>query len=142
MNLDLTPQETKQLLDALTVFEWVSNSPHEESDPSIDNFLQSLLKKLSNGMENNPISEENGMYTVAEEYFQEVFESYIEPYNDDVFWTELTTELAQRDLELSMSEKELEAMSPEAYETKVAKEAEKYDAEFEKNGVDRLFLKK
>ncbi|TGL72427.1 hypothetical protein [Leptospira jelokensis] len=142
MNLDLTAQETKQLLDALTVFEWVSNSPHEESDPSIDSFLQSILKKLSKGMENNPISEENGMFTVAEEYFQEVFESYIEPYNDDVFWTELTTELAQRDLELSISEKELEAMSQEAYETKVAKEAEKYDAEFEKNGVDRLFLKK
>ncbi|TGL99763.1 hypothetical protein [Leptospira jelokensis] len=142
MNLDLTAQETKQLLDALTVFEWVSNSPHEESDPSIDSFLQSILKKLSKGMENNPISEENGMFTVAEEYFQEVFESYIEPYNDDVFWTELTTELAQRDLELSISEKELEAMSQEAYERKVAKEAEKYDAEFEKNGVDRLFLKK
>ncbi|MBM9592828.1 hypothetical protein JWG41_20520 [Leptospira sp. 201903075] len=142
MNLDLNPQETKHLLNALAVFEWVSNSPHEETDPSVDEFIQSLLKKLSAGGEKGPIDSENGLYTISEEYFQEVFESYIEPYNDDIFWTDLSTELAQRDLEQKVSAKDLEALAPEDYEAKVAKEAEKYDAEFEKNGVDNLFLKK
>ncbi|EKJ85165.1 hypothetical protein [Leptospira meyeri] len=141
MNLELNPQETKHLLNALAVFEWVSNSPHEETDPSVDEFIQSILKKLSATKE-SPIVSENGLYTISEEYFQEVFESYIEPYNDDIFWTDLSTELAQRDLELKVSAKDLEALSPEDYETKVAKEAEKYDTEFEKNGVDNLFLKK
>ncbi|MCW7470462.1 hypothetical protein [Leptospira kanakyensis] len=141
MNLDLNPQETKHLLNALAVFEWVSNSPHEETDPSVDEFIQSILKKLSTSPE-SPIVSENGLYTISEEYFQEVFESYIEPYNDDIFWTDLSTELAQRDLEQKVSVKDLEALSPEDYEVKVAKEAEKYDAEFEKNGVDNLYLKK
>ncbi|MCW7492800.1 hypothetical protein ND861_07295 [Leptospira sp. 2 VSF19] len=141
MNLELNPQETKHLLNALAVFEWVSNSPHEETDPSVDEFIQSILKKLSVEKE-SPIVSENGLYTISEEYFQEVFESYLEPYNDDIFWTDLSTELAQRDLELKVSAKDLEALSPEDYETKVAKEAEKYDTEFEKNGVDNLFLKK
>ncbi|MCG6141101.1 hypothetical protein EHQ23_09525 [Leptospira bourretii] len=141
MNLELNPQETKHLLNALAVFEWVSNSPHEETDPSVDEFIQSILKKLSAEKE-NPIVSENGLYTISEEYFQEVFESYIEPYNDDIFWTDLSTELAQRDLEQKVSAKDLEALSPEDYENKVAKEAEKYDTEFEKNGVDNLFLKK
>ncbi|MCW7481552.1 hypothetical protein [Leptospira kanakyensis] len=141
MNLDLNPQETKHLLNALAVFEWVSNSPHEETDPSVDEFIQSILKKLSSSPE-SPIVSENGLYTISEEYFQEVFESYIEPYNDDIFWTDLSTELAQRDLEQKVSVKDLEALSPEDYEVKVAKEAEKYDAEFEKNGVDNLYLKK
>ncbi|TGK86920.1 hypothetical protein EHQ24_04800 [Leptospira noumeaensis] len=141
MNLDLNPQETKHLLNALAVFEWVSNSPHEETDPSVDEFIQSILKKLSSSPE-SPIVSENGLYTISEEYFQEVFESYIEPYNDDIFWTDLSTELAQRDLEQKVSVKELEALSPEDYENKVGKEAEKYDAEFEKNGVDNLYLKK
>ncbi|MDF3821106.1 hypothetical protein P3G55_14445 [Leptospira sp. 96542] len=142
MNLNLNESEVKHLLQALSIYEWVSNSPHEEADSAVEEFCQSVLKKLQTLGVKEPITSDDGVLTVDETFFQEVFESYIEPYNDDVFWSDLSTELAQRDLEEKHSPKELEALSPDEYEAKVTKIAETYDKEFETNGVDKLFLKK
>lgn len=141
MNIQITENEVKHLLNALSIYEWVTNSPHEESDPGVDEFCQSLLQKLSTAGVKEPIQKEDGNFTVSEPFFQELFESYIEPYNDNVFWTDLSSELAQRDLELEYSPKEVQGLKPEDVEKRLNRAMQEYDEEFEKNGVDRLFLK-
>lgn len=141
MNIQIDENEVKHLLSALSIYEWVANSPHEESDSSIDSFCQSILKKLSEAGVKDPVQSENGIHTVSEEFFQDLFDSYIEPYNDNVFWTDLSSELAQRDLELEYSPKEIKALKPEDVEHRLNRTMDEYDEEFEKNGVDRLFIK-
>ncbi|TGN17985.1 hypothetical protein [Leptospira idonii] len=143
MEIKLNESEAKHLLEALAIYEWVVNSPHEESEESVDSFCQSLFQKLHKAGLGKPIEvDSSGTYSLSEEFFHNLHESYIDPYNDDIFWSDLAFELGQRDLSKTVSESDLKKMSEEELERKSEVEIQKYDKEFETHGIDRLFIKK
>jgi hypothetical protein len=143
MELSLNESEVKHLLEALVVYEWIANSPHEESDPSVDTFCQSLFTKLKSAGLKEPIKQTtDGVLSVSEDFFQQIHEDYIEAYNDDLFWSDLAFELGTRDLSKKYTEVEFQKLSEEEREKKAAIEIENYDKEFESYGIERLYLKK
>ncbi len=143
MDITLNESEVKHLLEAIVVYEWIVNSPHEESDPSVDNFCQSLLAKLKDSSVKSSIEKTpEGILSVTEAHFQQVHEDYIEAYNDDIFWSDLAFELGSRDLSKKISETQFEKLSEEERESKAATEIQNYDKEFETYGIERLYIKK
>ncbi|TGL63908.1 hypothetical protein EHQ58_00660 [Leptospira ognonensis] len=143
MELILNDSEVKHLLEAIVVYEWIANSPHEESDPSVDTFCQSLLSKLKNSPVKDSINQtSDGTLSVNETLFQQIHDDYIEAYNDDLFWSDLAFELGTRDLSKKYTEVEFQKLSEEEREKKAAIEIENYDKEFESYGIERLYLKK
>ncbi|MDZ4726630.1 MAG: hypothetical protein SH817_10765 [Leptospira sp.] len=142
MEINLNDSEVKHLLEALVVYEWIVNSPHEESDPSVDNFCQSVFKKLKSAGLKEPLrTTSEGNLSVTEECFQQIHEDYIEAYNDDVFWSDLAFELGTRDISKKYSEAEFLKLSEEEREKKAAVEINAYDKEFETYGIERLYIK-
>lgn len=143
MELNLNDSEVKHLLEAIVIYEWIVNSPHEESDPSVDTFCQSILSKLKNSPVKDSINQtSDGTLSVNETLFQQVHDDYIEAYNDDLFWSDLAFELGTRDLSKKYTEIEFQKLSEEEREKKAAIEIENYDKEFESYGIERLYLKK
>jgi hypothetical protein len=143
MELSLNDSEVKHLLEALVVYEWVANSPHEESDPSVDTFCQSILTKLKTAGIKDAIKQmPDGTHSVTEEVFQQIHEDYIEAYNDDIFWSDLAFELGTRDLSKKYTEIEFQKLTEEEREKRASVEIENYDKEFESYGVERLIIKK
>lgn len=135
--------EVKHLLEALVVYEWVVNSPHEESNSGVDNFCQSIFQKLHHmGVKDPIIHGEDGIYSTTEDFFNRIHDEYIESYNEDVFWADLSFEFGSRDLSKKYSESEFQKLSEDEKERKTSAEIERYDEEFEKYGIERLFIKK
>ncbi|MCZ8156219.1 MAG: hypothetical protein O9264_08895 [Leptospira sp.] len=143
MELKLKDSEVKHLLEALVVYEWIANSPHEESDPSVDTFCQSMFSKLKAAGMGEPLTQaSDGLITVGEDFFNQVFEDYIEDYKEDLFWSELAFELGTRDLSKKFTEVEFQKMSEVDREKKASIEIENYEKEFESFGIERLYIKK
>ncbi|GBF49373.1 hypothetical protein LPTSP4_08840 [Leptospira ryugenii] len=143
MQLDLNEKEIHQLLEAVSVYEWIVNSVHDESDPGVDEFCQSIFQKIKKVAPEAPIEKgEDQLLTLSEEVFQSLHDDYIEPYNEFHFWSDLAYELGMRDLSKKVSESQLTQMSEEERDLKLDSEIESYEKEFESHGVERLYIKK
>jgi len=64
----------------------------------------------------------------------------IDAYEEEVFWSSLADELAERDLRIVRSEEEIAALTNEEYDAIIDGQARRYDAEFAEHGSDHLSL--
>ena len=140
MNLSLTPEQFRKLIELAYMGEWVINAHHdtEFQDDEADKVLQELLKAMP--AEDIGRDEETGDYFMRSEWVEGIYDRHIMDYDDHVFWEELTERLAQRDLagargispdDINRDDDLLELRPLE----------ERYRQEFEDNGVERLELR-
>jgi hypothetical protein len=81
-----------------------------------------------------------GLFAFAPE-FEEVLFEQVDEYDQDIFWDELTDQLARRDYyqkNPSRIGKVPEGKAAEDLVTAIEREKEKFDKEFEERGVERL----
>ena len=148
MEIQLSKEEYRLLLDMLHISDWVMNSHKVEEDSKAKPYKQVEQKILSYAKEFGfeDLVEYDNKY---DEYsptceFEDLVSStsFIEDYDDDVFWDELCHRLAQRDLIRERGLKEIKEMEPMARMVEEDKIAEKYDSEFVVNGIENFIIAK
>jgi hypothetical protein len=137
MNLPLEPNELKRLIELAHLGEWLVNSQHDTDFQ--DDVATGVTQKLLAASEASDVERdlETGNYYLAPEWADRLFDQYITDYDDHVFWSELTERLAQRDLAKRRGVPTEEINRDEDIRELRLLE-ERYRAEFEERGVDRI----
>jgi hypothetical protein len=137
MNIPITPEDYRKLIELAYLGEWLVNAQHDTDfqDDQAGRALQSLLSAAPvDGVDRDA---ETGDYFLKADWVEQLYDSYILDYDDHVFWDELTERLAQRDLakkrgvspdDINRDDDLLELRPLE----------ERYRRELEENGVERL----
>jgi len=147
MKIDFTRKEYRRLLDILYIADWVMNAHKVEDDPKTEAYkeLEQKIFSYAKDMGFEDLIE----YVVDHgEYFptRKLEESsptmeFIGEFENDTFWEELISRLADRDLIKQMGGmKELSKLPFEERVKKTLALEEKYASEFEKKGLDSLSI--
>jgi hypothetical protein len=137
MNLNLTPDEYRKLIELVYLGEWMINSQH---DPEFEDEDSSrILKKLLTGYASEDVSqdEETGEHYMSSDWTDQLLDTYIADYDDHVFWDELTERLAARDLAQSRGVS-LEDINRDDDLLELRPLEETYRNELEDRGIERL----
>lgn len=128
MQIDLTPREFRRLLDLVYIGNWVLNSTRgDDRFPDYDN-LESKIFALSPAL-SEPW---NGTVIPSRAYAEGGIHEAIAYYEDYVFYEILAEELSRRDMGYP-------DITEENYDEIVTR-MDRYMAEFQAYGVDRLQL--
>ena len=147
MKIDLTQKEYRDLLDVLYVAHWVFSAYKVEEDPRIERFdqLEQKFLALSKQMKFENLveyDEDLDTYFPTREYEEtSAAHVFINEYDNDTFWDELASRLAERDLLKQMGgpEKMVNLPKEEMLE-KLFQLEEFYGDEFVRNGLKNLQL--
>jgi len=143
ITLEFDDATVTQLLKTVFFGAWMKNATKtaEERDPNMDSFVQYVLGRLWNSGEKTRVCVNGeGLFAFAPE-FEEVLFEQVDEYDQDIFWDELTDQLARRDYyqkNPSKIGKVPEGKAAEDLVTAIEREKEKFDKEFEERGVERL----
>jgi hypothetical protein len=147
MKIHFTKKEYRLLLDMVSIANWVMNS-HTTGNNSKSEPYEELEQKILSyakdaGFESLvTYNKEYSKYFPTREYEdEETDRSFIDEYEEEVFWEELCGRLAQRDLLKEKGIQKIKEMDPIEVLTEEDKIAEKYDKEFTENGLKNLILK-
>lgn len=146
MNINFTEKEYRLLLDMVFIADWVMTS-HDPDQGSDDDPYQMLFQKIysyAGEMGCGDLVEgvmESNRYFPSRKYEDEsdVFE-WIDEYNAMNFWEELIERLTERDVLEHAPPGERERMGVEEFWRRAAPFEQRYAAELEKYGIDRLVV--
>lgn len=133
MQIDLTPQEFRRLLDLVYMGNWVLNSNRGNNRFQDYDDLESKLFGLCRGTKLRVLTEDwNGIPIPSRAYAEGGIHEAIALYEDTVFYEILAEELSRRDMAY-----------PEITDDNYAEiigRMEDYMQEFQASGVDHLIL--
>lgn len=148
MKIHFTKKEFRLLLDYIAIGQWVMHAydttageqatEHDQLEQKIlalakDFGWEKLVQYDSSGKKYYPTRE----YEMAEEVT-----TFLEEYDDEVFWDELCSRLASRDLLQERGREELEKLEFTEQLSLEDEISEKYREEFVNNGLKNLALVK
>lgn len=140
MQIELSKNEFKTLLELVYLGEWVANG-YRLADEHLTPYvrLEERLLRLAAraGLDALVELEERGDVYPAEAFTEPLYD-LIEAYDNNTFWEELPLRLADRDLLERHGSTALEAMSEEERFTRLSSVADRYEEELERFGVERL----
>lgn len=133
MQIDLTKQEFRTLLDLVYIGNWVLNSTRGEDRFQVYDDLESKLFTLcrENGMK-VLCQDWNGTVVPSKAYMEGGIHDAIGYYEDNVFYEILAEELSRRDMNYP-------EISEENY-AEILGRMDRYMSEFEVSGLDHLVL--
>jgi hypothetical protein len=146
MEIDLSRDEYKSLIEMMYIADWVMNAYKTEKDPSTEQYAQLEQKIYS-------LADQMGHHHLIE-YDEELAEyfpttlldegpamQYIDEYDNDTFWDELTERLVERDLFRQVGEERLRRMTVEERLGAEDPLRDKYGPEFEEHGIENVELR-
>ncbi len=146
MKINITKKQYKILLELLYLGDWVINARFTENDDEfkkdvsdLSNYFRSFAKDFGTKENELTYSKELNQYFFAKEKELEVH-NYIEEYNEDVFWEELQERLVMMEFDKIYHEDIQKKMSIEERFQKIREIENKYDQEFETNGIENLYV--
>jgi hypothetical protein len=146
MKINFTKKQYEDLVKLVYLGTWMVNA-HRTDDrvekyEDLEQYLLSFYKEF--GMENFILfDEELKRFFPTKEFEEETdVEQYIDEYNNDIFWEELIDRLARRDFIREYGEENVLKMTWEERFEKEQPFIDKYDEEFEKNGIENLDIKR
>ncbi|MCL0066233.1 hypothetical protein M1N79_05100 [Dehalococcoidia bacterium] len=147
MKIEFTREEYKRLLDTLYIADWVLNAHKVKDDPRTEAYgkLEQKIYSYAKDMELEDLIEYAADH---EEYYptREYEETgppmeFIGEFENETFWEELISRLADRDLIRQVGG--VENLSKLSFEERIEKTLpleEKYSSEFEERGLDRVSI--
>jgi hypothetical protein len=140
MKINFSKKQFKQLLDLVYLGEWTANSSKlmDERNVAYDELFQYVCSFAKDFGFDDTITydnELNGYYPTLD--FEEQLQPLITNNDNEVLWSELSGRLAKRDL----VEMEETFQTKDAYFKKMFEIVERYETEFEKNGLTNLVIK-
>jgi len=147
MKINFTKKEYRSLIDALDIAHWVINA-HRTGIGGEPKEYADLIQKIysySKEMGCEDLIEFNkslgGYFSTRE--FEDNSESrvYIEKFEQDTFWSELISNLADRDVFNKFKVDSFSEISTEDRIPAMCEAESKWENEFEKYGLDRICTK-
>ncbi|MBP7461568.1 MAG: hypothetical protein KBA26_09795 [Candidatus Delongbacteria bacterium] len=144
MQITLDKQQAENLIYSLFISTWISNEENSESKygHEIENLEQAVLKQAytEKWFDWIEYDKEMDLYFLNQKKEDELLENVIDVHDEESFWMELISGLAMRDMMDKFDDAELKTMSEDKKMTLRSEEENKYEEEFEKNGLARLRL--
>lgn len=145
MQMMLTDKEYQLLINMLFLSDWIMNSYRTPAHCKDSEYKILFHKILAIYAQNNSddycvYSKETKGYFIQSEQEEKLMESYVDPYDNYIFWDELVERLSMRDLIETVGEQAYQAMDGMERVNRLEKLREQYFQEFEKNGLDNLKL--
>ena len=149
MKIDLTRKEYRDLLDMLYIAEWVLNAHRMEEDSRTKRYgeLEQKFLALAEKMKYENLIEyapEAKKYFPTQEYEEtSSVHPFIDEYEDDTFWKELTSHLSARDLARKLGGYDkINDLSFQERFRRLGELEEFYSDEFVLNGLENLQLRR
>lgn len=139
--IELSKADMKLLLRYVYYGQWLLTATKTDPDEKYEAFYQRILSLMKNNNIEPRIEYEHGSYGVSGELDDE-YHKAIDDYNEDTFWEELLERLAQRDLSLKYTKKEIEDMGYPELSEKLDAEMEKYIDEIDRHGIGNIGIVK
>jgi hypothetical protein len=144
MKINITKKEYKTLLEILEIADWILHA--HETDESEDTnpyreFEQKIFALAKDFGYDHLIKYEKqlqGYFPTKEFEDTSPGMAFIEKFENESFWEDLTNRLVQRDLIRELGEKKILSLEPEDRMEKEDPYWKKYGEEFEAHGIDRL----
>ncbi|MDB5178668.1 MAG: hypothetical protein JWN01_611 [Patescibacteria group bacterium] len=137
MNVQLTSDEYRKLIELAYLGEWMINAHHDPDfqDEAAGKVLQHLLS--AHPVEGATRDDETGEYLMDTEWTERLYDDYVVDYDDHVFWDELIERLAQRDLakDRGVALDDIDR-DDDLFELRPLED--RYRDELEEHGLDRL----
>lgn len=148
MKINFTKKQYENLLKIVYLGNWMANAIHDrsEEDPidkdleEIENYIFSFAKDF--GLDNYVEYDEGHKKYFPTNDFDELAHKYIEEYDDDAFWEELSGRLGERDFLEKYPKEEIEKMDKEDHFLKEMDCQIYWEEEFEKNGLKKIGIRK
>jgi hypothetical protein len=141
INIRMNLNQYRDLLRLVYLGDWMANAIKESPPYLFEEVEQHILSYAKEaGMDGLVVFDhESKKYYQTADFDQEMQE-IIEDYEDYIFWEELASRLAERDLVDEIGEEAIEKM--DVLEIVKAKEPflVKYYQEFEKNGLENIYI--
>lgn len=139
MNVPLTPEQLKKLIELAYLGEWMINAHHDNDfqDDAADDVLQKLMSLAEMPEVEQDI--ETQQYYLTADWADRLYDQYILDYDDHVFWDELTERLAQRDL-ARQRRVPMEQINREDDLLALRPLEERYRRDWDQHGIERLEL--
>ena len=148
MKIDLTRKEYRDLLDMLTIADWVLNAHKAVADPRTGRYrkLEQKFFSFAKQMKYENLVEyaaDHDRYFQTKEYDESsAARTFIVECENDSFWEELISRLAERDLARQLGgDDRVSTLSPEELFEKLGQLEEYYGDEFSQNGLENLRLR-
>lgn len=142
MTLELDKKQYENLLKLAALGNALANNYREDPIDEFDEIVEMLyLKAATLGLPELVQKDEEGTLYPSEG-LEMILHSFVEEYEQGLFWDRLIESLVERDLIAKHGEAGLDALSDEDYLAEEAKLAADYASEFEKNDLANLYLKK
>ncbi|MFB6347261.1 MAG: tetratricopeptide repeat protein [bacterium] len=145
MELELSEEQFETLMTLVEAGSWLINC-HRKQSERIDRFdeVVSLIFSYAeeSGLEDYVYYEENeDRYLPADELTQRIMD-FVNEYENDSFWDNLVSRLAERDIQQQYDQETLDDMNTREWVKTLHEYKEKYWEEFEKHGIERLVIDK
>uniref|UniRef100_UPI0032176072 hypothetical protein n=1 Tax=uncultured Draconibacterium sp. TaxID=1573823 RepID=UPI0032176072 len=143
INISFTKAQYKTLLKLIYLGEWVHESHQDAESKDVVEVEQLIFSKTKEAGTEKMIEYAPDM----KKYFptrdmEEIIHLLVDEYDEYTFWEELAHTLAERDFFNKYGEDLIVQMSTEKRFSLIQKEVEKYQREFELNGIENLVIKK
>ena len=142
MEITFSKKEYRLLIDMLYLADWVMHSYLTNHDD--DNDYKMLRKKILShykemGAEDIlEYSKKYDEYFETREHEDKMLTDFVVPYEDEVFWDELASRLAHRDIIKQLGLEKYKSLERIDRATKTVKIISKYNGEFERNGLENV----
>jgi hypothetical protein len=143
ITVTLSKKNMRMLMKCVFIGNWVLTATKDEGDEECDAFYHTMLAmaKNYNIMDGIEYDEKSALFDFSAEK-EEEFIDEIREYDEEMFWEELIDKLAERDAIGKIGMEKFLRLEGMERSTKIWEEEGKYGEEFEKHGVERLFIKK
>lgn len=146
MNINFTEKEYRLLLDVVFISDWVLTAHDNGQDPDDDEY-QMLIQKIYSHARDMGCADlveevtESNRYCPTRKFEDEsdVF-GWIEEYDAMSFWEELIERLTERDVLEEIPLDDRDRLGAKEYWRRAIPHEQRYAAEFEKHGIDRLVI--
>lgn len=144
MKIFFSKKEYRSLIDMLFLSDWMLHS-YSVGEAEENGYTQ-LRKKILSFAQDMDVgdiveySKEDDEYFEAGAYEDELYEKFVKPYEEAVFWDELAAKLSKRDLIKKMGEDAYRKMKRIDRAMERHKLEEKYAKEFRTKGLERIMI--
>lgn len=144
MKIEFTKQQYRDLLLSVIIGTYIREAVDElhERDIRRAGDLESYLMSLAKNFDSEDMVEnfEKSFWVPSDKVIKEYHEHYIEEYDEDTFWHNLTTNLGQRDFYKNKTEEEKRKVEENEgwLPGVIDKYYKRYEEEFERYGIERL----
>ena len=141
MTITLSDEQYRRLVVLTMLGEWMVNATQKEPDANYE-YAASQLYSFAKGTPAEKLvslDPETRMWVPSADSDEEIH-ALIDDYDDKMFWEDLTTRMAERDLLAERGERAVNGMRPAERVRMIQSYAKPYVDEFEERGLDRLVV--